>query len=424
MGDVRVDLAAAKELSRAGCCARCGSQLGSDSRNICSKCGCPVKAKSEDRVRQSSSSPAQLKSSSRWLDDRPYSESHEGNCSEKMRNGTSACELAEDDSPRDLLSKISALQKSDESAQIQTDPSLDTVARDTSPSHQHAAVSSWQTSSTARDRIRALVRQPGPFAKRNSCSLCKTLPPTPPRRHALHVSSEDDEDELHEIEAASTVGPKARRKQSHTSSDPRRRNRAQGNSRADLRGRKPGGDAGSFGVHSIGGKHTAPPPPPRPPHLAARLAMTGEISPSSQTPSRAVRIAEELDAISTANAEGMVVSQGGDQREDKRLLGCRWVEVDEEEATTGSLISNSLLAQALQSKVLFTLEELDELQVSGLSEDSYIIVGERYLKPVGEEQGPLTCWEFFLTPKGLLTTYAVMVFIVTFAIAVTYFASK
>ena len=417
MGDVRLDLAAAKELSRAGCCARCGSQLGGDSRNFCSKCGCPVKAKSEDRVRQSSSSPAQLKSSSV----RP----HEGNCSEKTRDGTSACELAEDDSPRDLLSKMSALQKSDEAAtQMQTEPCSDTVARDTTPPHQHAAVSSWQTSSTARDRIRALVLQPGPFAKRNSCSLCKTLPPTPPRRHALQVSSEDDEDALQEIEAASTVGPKARRKQSHTFLDPRRRSRAQGNSRAASRGRKPGGDAGSSGVHSVGGKHTPPPLPPRPPHLAARLALTGEDSPSSQTPSRAVRIAEKLDAISTANDEEMVVSQGGDQREDERHLGCRWVEVDEEEATAGSLISNSLLAEALQSKVLFTPEELDELQVSGLSEDNYIIVGERYFKPVGEEQGPLTCWEYFLTPKGLLTTYAVMVFIVSFAIAVTYFASK
>lgn len=68
-------------------------------------------------------------------------------------------------------------------------------------------------------------------------------------------------------------------------------------------------------------------------------------------------------------------------------LGLKWEEVDVE--PEGSQISNEALAAALVDTNEFTQEELDAFEVTGLSPDSYIVVGDTFFKPcgTGQDQG-------------------------------------
>ena len=76
-------------------------------------------------------------------------------------------------------------------------------------------------------------------------------------------------------------------------------------------------------------------------------------------------------------------------------LGLKWNEVDSQEPLTGTEIANEALSLALQEKVKsspgnveLTNEEWDTLNVSDLSYDSYVKVGDSYFKvQVSSRQG-------------------------------------
>ena len=65
-------------------------------------------------------------------------------------------------------------------------------------------------------------------------------------------------------------------------------------------------------------------------------------------------------------------------------LGLQWKEVDSGELPTGDEIESDDLSSALQGQVEFTNEELDGFEMSGLTYDSYIQVGNRYFIPVAK----------------------------------------
>ena len=79
-------------------------------------------------------------------------------------------------------------------------------------------------------------------------------------------------------------------------------------------------------------------------------------------------------------------------------LGLLWREIGSEKPKTGTSISNSKLARALQDKWEFTRKELDVFQVSNLSCSSYIQVGDKYDRPAakkGDISGvPMTAGDF------------------------------
>ena len=65
----------------------------------------------------------------------------------------------------------------------------------------------------------------------------------------------------------------------------------------------------------------------------------------------------------------------------------KWENICEAKPTTGIEIDNTELAEALADKKEFTNDELDAFQVSNLSHNSYIKVGDVYFKPVDLCQG-------------------------------------
>jgi len=67
---------------------------------------------------------------------------------------------------------------------------------------------------------------------------------------------------------------------------------------------------------------------------------------------------------------------------DTLALGLNWEEVDFQKPPTGTLINNTALASALTGKFELTKDEWDLLNVGDVSYDSYIKVGESYLKPL------------------------------------------
>jgi len=67
---------------------------------------------------------------------------------------------------------------------------------------------------------------------------------------------------------------------------------------------------------------------------------------------------------------------------DTLALGLKWEEVDSQKLPTGTQIINIALASALTGKFELTKEEGDLLNVWDISCDSYIKVGESYLKPL------------------------------------------
>jgi hypothetical protein len=62
-------------------------------------------------------------------------------------------------------------------------------------------------------------------------------------------------------------------------------------------------------------------------------------------------------------------------------LGLKWEEIGPNEPETGQEITNESLAVSLQKKVEFRESELDAFEISNLSSDSYIKVGDSYFKP-------------------------------------------
>jgi len=79
-------------------------------------------------------------------------------------------------------------------------------------------------------------------------------------------------------------------------------------------------------------------------------------------------------------------------------FGLLWREIGSEKPKTGSSISNSKLARALQDKLKFTRNEFDAFQVSNLTCSSYIQVGDEYFRPAaqrGDISGmPMTAGDF------------------------------
>ena len=64
-------------------------------------------------------------------------------------------------------------------------------------------------------------------------------------------------------------------------------------------------------------------------------------------------------------------------------LGLIWENIGNAKPSSGTEIINRLLAEALAGKTRFTDRELDNLNVSNLSDSSYIKVGENYFQPRG-----------------------------------------
>ena len=62
-------------------------------------------------------------------------------------------------------------------------------------------------------------------------------------------------------------------------------------------------------------------------------------------------------------------------------LGAQWAEVGSEKPQTGAEISNEALASALREKREFGKEEWDKFNVSHVTCDSYIKVGDMYFQP-------------------------------------------
>ena len=65
--------------------------------------------------------------------------------------------------------------------------------------------------------------------------------------------------------------------------------------------------------------------------------------------------------------------------------GLKWETIGEAKPTTGTEINNKKLVEALVGKKEFTNDELEVLQVSDLSYNSYIKVGDSFFKPVARE---------------------------------------
>lgn len=384
----------AEELSRAGCCARCGIQLDGESRLLCSKCGCPVQASPAEEdcaCTPSSLSILFTNASPRTLGalagEQELSAGEDASISRTVMvessNGTHAigamvAAIAEAIPPKENLC---------------TEPGSAPKTREISTAH-HLPMSPWGTSTTPKDRIRALVLQSGPFSLRNTRSPFKSLP-SPPRQQLSQSSSDEDEDYRHE-----------------------------GTCRVALRGQ----DRGNWfhaQVPSVANAVGKPSLPPRPRHLVLSVQQATAARGQEEV-ARAGRAMEPTEA----EARGEIAptqdedntTRGASREHEGQVLGLKWKEVDEEEAATAQPISNPRLAEALERKSEFTQEELFEMQVSNLSQDSYIMVGERYYKPVGKEQGPMTWFDFFLTGRGLVSAYAMMIALVFLSVTIAYFA--
>ena len=79
------------------------------------------------------------------------------------------------------------------------------------------------------------------------------------------------------------------------------------------------------------------------------------------------------DKHMTVDEENAAPNAGADGPTNPPRPGLKWVEV--EEAPEGTLIRNTALAKALEKRVEFTEEELEAFHVTGLSFDSFIMVG-------------------------------------------------
>jgi len=76
----------------------------------------------------------------------------------------------------------------------------------------------------------------------------------------------------------------------------------------------------------------------------------------------------------------------------KTAPGLKWEDVGSDKPISGIEIVNAALTAALQQTIQFTKEELDRFNVSGLSYDSYIMLGNNYFKPVETGFGQCLKW--------------------------------
>jgi len=394
---VSIILAVAKELSRAGCCTRCGSELGGGLSFECSKCGCPVQAapaKEDCACTKSSLSllftGASLRTREALADEQEVSPGEDASISkanmEEGGSGSHAIGSIAASNARAIPRKEDPYSDSGSATKTQEISEV-----------RHLQISPWRSSSTPRDRIRALVLQAGPFTRRNTRSQFKSLPSPPCRQLSEDSSNEDDEDQRQDETDRAAIRRTARKTRFHAE------------------------------VPSVAMALKKPPLPPRPRHLvlSAQQATADRERDEISTAERTIgpKGAEAIDEVTWTQDEDDAAQDECSEHDEQVLLGLKWEEVDEEEAVTGAPISNPLLAQALEQKYEFTLEELHEMHVSNLSKDSYIVVCERYYKPIGREQGPMTWFDFFLTGKGLLAAYAMMIAIVFLSVAIAYFVT-
>jgi predicted nucleic acid-binding Zn-ribbon protein len=135
-------------------------------------------------------------------------------------------------------------------------------------------------------------------------------------------------------------------------------------------------------------------------HVNKRLdkvlgAVRGDYTPSSSRPITPVHgwvVGEDGERRFTrAGTKG---SDAGSQVDESEFLkhsttpGLRWVEVGTEQPAGGTELSHDGLAEALQHRDEFTVEDLQDMEVTGLTFDHWIKVRDKFFKPAPEARAP------------------------------------